>query len=586
MPLITSRPRVKTTVDGFPLAYQVFNEGNYVPILVDVERGTITDDLSSATVVFTASASDQFYISKSSEYPSQISLITVSPDRIQALVKLVKEDTLFYLNNSIGFQYSVGLKTDMGLMELERGYFNINPSIALGKLSQAPVPSVPPVVSLVAPTSTDTLYVNRVVRLLANASDAGGAIEKVDFYANDLKIGTNLNFSTKGSWDFRYIPNVSGSLTFYAIATDSSGNSTKSNAVAVSVQPEPILPTPNFSFTPLTGPDPLNVTFTNTSVGATSYSWNFGDGSALSTGISPTHTYSTSGNFTITLTATNTYGSAQISKPLVVSPNQAPSVTITNPVSGLSAIVGSSITLVAAAVDSDGTVASVKFKVNGVDLNSPITTPPYTTTWTPTVAGSYTVTAIAVDNGGLSTTSTPVLVGVSTPVPTVAVTAAKAGLINEVQVLSSTVAITGDTVSSVQFQVNGLNQGAADTTAPYSASWTPSIKGTYLVRAIATATQGGTAASSSVPVPIYDTKVVTEAAGISLAGSTGDYVLINNNVAAGGLPVSSDLYVGTTQIGVLNYSADAYNGKPFAFYRASNNTMYTGIVSFGTITLS
>ncbi len=593
MALITSRPQSKTTVDGLPLAYQLFTEGNYVPLVVEVERTTITDDLTNSVVVFSASGGkgSEYYISKSSEYPSQVSLISITSDRIKALVKLVKEDTLFFLDNVTNFQYSVGLRTDLGLMELERGFFNVNPSIALGKLSQAPVPDAPPLVTLIAPSSGQKLFVNKPLKLLAQASDIGGAIEKVEFYANEIKVGTNNSYSQKGVWDFRYNPTQAGSVTFYSIAYDSSGYSSKSNAVAVDVDPEPIIPTVNFGFTPLTGAAPLSVTFINTSVNAASYEWDFGDATAVSSAIAPTHIYQASGNYTVKLTATNLYGSVSLTKSITVNvaTNQPPTVSITNPAQGTSVVVGQQLALTASAADGDGSVAGVQIKVNGVNQGSLLTSSPYTTNFTPNQAGTYSITAVVTDNLGLTTTSAAVTLTVTAPTvptPTVSLTAPKAGLVNEAQTIAIAASVTGGTIDSVQLQVNAVNVGTPDTSTPYSISWTPVAKGVYAVRAVANASGGGMTTSTAVNVSIYDTKITTEGAGTSLAANAGDYVLLDNNQAAGGLPASADLFVGTEQVGVFNYSADAYNGKPFAFFRSSNSTMYTGTVASGTVTLN
>lgn len=563
-----------------------------MPLIVEVERTTITDDLTNAVVTFSASGGNgEYYVSKSSDFPAQISLISITSDRIKALVKLVKDDTLFYLDSVTAFKYSVGLKTDLGLMELESGFFNVNPSLSLGKDSQAPVPDAPATVELTAPKAGDKLSVGKAFKLLAKAADQGGAVEKVEFFANEIKIGTNSSYSVKGIWDFRYQPIQAGSVTFYAIAHDSSGNTSKSNAVAVTVEPERIPPTPNFSFVPLSGAAPLSVTFVNTSVNAASYIWDFGDGTAVSSAIAPTHVYTASGNYTITLTATNQFGGVLISKTIAVSAavNQPPAVSISNPANNTNIVAGQQITLTANASD-DGAIAAVLFKVNGADQGTAKTAPPFTQAWTPPTSGNYTIIAIATDNLGVSTSSNPVYVNVTAsaanPTPTISVTAPKAGLVNEAQTLNATAAVTGDTISGVQFRVNGANEGAPDTTSPYTRAWTPTAKGIYSISAIATAALGGTATSATLSVPVYDTKVTTEGAGTSLAANPGDYVLLDNNQNAGGLPAGADLFVGSEPVGVLNYSADAYNGKAFAFFRASNQTMYTGIVASGTVQLN
>lgn len=429
MPLITSRPKIKTTVDGLPLAYQLFTEGNYVPLIVEVERTTISDDLTNTVVTFSASGGNgEYYISKSSDFPAQISLISITQDRIKALVKLVKEDTFFYLDGVTAFKYSVGLKTDLGLMELESGFFNVNPSLTLGKDSKAPTPDAAASIELIAPKSTDKLSVGKSFKLLAKASDVGGAVEKVEFYANDILIGTNSSYSVKGVWDFKYVPTQAGSVTFYAIAYDSSENESKSAAIATSVTAETIPPTANFSFVPLTGSAPLSVTFVNTSVNAATYVWDFGDATAVSSAIAPVHIYQQSGNYTIKLTATNQFGVSTVTKNIVVTVavNQPPVVSVTNPANNSSVAVGQQISLTATATD-DGTIASVQFKVNGIDQGTALTAAPYTVAWTPATSGNYTITAIATDNLGVSTTSPAVFINAFVPPPEPTVTADDGG---------------------------------------------------------------------------------------------------------------------------------------------------------------
>src|SRR6185503_8914021 len=79
------------------------------------------------------------------------------------------------------------------------------------------------------------------------------------------------------------------------------------------------------------------------------------------------------------------------------------------------------IPLSAQASDADGSVAQVAFYA-GSTLIGTVTSAPYSITWSNVSAGSYTLTATAVDNRGAATTSAPVQVMVGTaPVPTSAV---------------------------------------------------------------------------------------------------------------------------------------------------------------------
>jgi PKD repeat protein len=75
-----------------------------------------------------------------------------------------------------------------------------------------------------------------------------------------------------------------------------------------------VTPVANFTGTPLTGTEPLAVTFTDSSTNTpTSWAWTFGDG-GTSTSQNPSHTYTTAGTFTVALTATNASGSNTLTR--------------------------------------------------------------------------------------------------------------------------------------------------------------------------------------------------------------------------------------------------------------------------------
>jgi chitinase len=93
--------------------------------------------------------------------------------------------------------------------------------------------------------------------------------------------------------------------------------------------------------------------------------------------------------------------------------NNPPTVNITSPAGGSSHTAGGSLTLTATAADNDGTISKVEF-YNGATKLATVTTSPYTYTWSSLVAGSYSLTAIATDNAGATTTSAAVAVTVKT----------------------------------------------------------------------------------------------------------------------------------------------------------------------------
>jgi PKD repeat protein len=148
-----------------------------------------------------------------------------------------------------------------------------------------------------------------------------------------------------------------------------------------------------------------------------SYSWEFGDGQTA-TGASPTHTYATAGTYPVRLTVINTNlvsGSAVQNMTVALSPpNIPPSVAIISPASGASFVEPATISVVATASDPDGTIGSVRFYI-GDTLIGTSTVAPYATPSITLARGTYTFTAVATDNAGLSTTSANVTITVAVP---------------------------------------------------------------------------------------------------------------------------------------------------------------------------
>ncbi|PWR69848.1 PKD domain-containing protein [Methanospirillum lacunae] len=89
-----------------------------------------------------------------------------------------------------------------------------------------------------------------------------------------------------------------------------------------------------FSAVPLSGPVPLDVSFTDQSVGVnnrTEYRWDFGDKSSLSRDKNPTHTYRNPGTYSVTLSLSGPHGSDIMKKDnyIAVAPPLAHIITAT-----------------------------------------------------------------------------------------------------------------------------------------------------------------------------------------------------------------------------------------------------------------
>jgi hypothetical protein len=95
-----------------------------------------------------------------------------------------------------------------------------------------------------------------------------------------------------------------------------------------------------------------------------------------------------------------------------VPPNEAPIVNITSPSNGASFTAPASITISADATDSDSGISRVDFFA-GTTLLGTTNNAPYALSWTGVPVGAYSLTAVATDPLGLSTTSAPVSITVT-----------------------------------------------------------------------------------------------------------------------------------------------------------------------------
>jgi plastocyanin len=100
--------------------------------------------------------------------------------------------------------------------------------------------SVPPSVSLTAPTNNSTFAAPWAGTLRATATDSDGTVSKVDFFAGTSKLGTVSNPSANVSFTVTNL--AAGTYNLTAVATDNSGANTTSAAVVIKVvTPVPIL---------------------------------------------------------------------------------------------------------------------------------------------------------------------------------------------------------------------------------------------------------------------------------------------------------------------------------------------------------
>lgn len=121
------------------------------------------------------------------------------------------------------------------------------------------------------------------------------------------------------------------------------------------------------------------------------------------------------GSYSLTAMAHDDDGATRTSAavPITVSgSNVPPTVSLTSPSPGASFVAPATVPLAANAADSDGTVTQVEFFANGGSIGID-TVAPYAINWSGVPAGSYSLTAVATDDDGATTTSSPVNITVT-----------------------------------------------------------------------------------------------------------------------------------------------------------------------------
>jgi predicted phage tail protein len=186
--------------------------------------------------------------------------------------------------------------------------------------------------------------------------------------------------------------------------------------------------------------------------------------------------------------------------------NKPPTVSLTAPAAGATFTAPATINLAATASDPENQLARVEF-YQGSTLIATDTASPYTATWTSAPAGTFALTAVAVDAAGNRTTSAPVSVTVNATTnkpPTVSLTAPAAGATFTAPATISLAATASDPenqLARVEFYRSGTLI-SSDTAAPYTATWSSAPGGTYSLTAVAVDAAGNRTTSAAVSITV------------------------------------------------------------------------------------
>ena len=373
-----------------------------------------------------------------------------------------------------------------------------------------------PNISLAA--SPAAIAVGASTNLTATATDPDGSIVRVTFYDGPTQIGQR----TAAPFTLVYTPPAVGNHSISAVAVDDRGAQTGSNHIVVAVSPttnQP--PTVSVTTSPTSAPvgQPTTLTATASDSDGSISKVQFYNGTTMIGQVAAppyklTWTPPSAGQYVLTAVAFDNFNAQTTSAAVTFLSNDgrlntAPTITLSSSSTSLTA--GQSATLTAVATDADGAVSKVDF-FSGFTLLASDATSPYSATFTPAAAGTYTVSARATDNDNSSTNSNTVTItvaaapggggGTSPTLPRIVL-----GLANPTQpgtlltpgsmvnlTTPTATAVSPNTVLRVQFYMNGTLL-ATDTTSPYTASATLPTAGNYDFYAVITDSAGQSAST-------------------------------------------------------------------------------------------
>ena len=426
---------------------------------------------------------------------------------------------------------------DLGAFENQTfGGFNTSDDV-IDEFTVAGPIKTPPVVAMTAPANGS--YVNGgTITVAANATDTVG-VTGVQFMLDGANLGavvTGAGPAYSISWNTTGVAN--GAHTLSAVATDTAGNTaTSSVSVTMDNTPPAVSMTAPANGSYVNGGTVTATASTTDSVGVTGVQFML-DGAnlgAVVTGAGPAYSVSWNtagisiGPHTLSAVATDAAGNSATTSISVTMDTIAPTVSITAPANG-TAINGGTITVTANATDGVG-VTGVQFKLDGSNLGAVVTGagPIYSVSWNATgvSSGPHTLSAVATDTAG-NVGASSVSVTIATTAPAISITTPA----NGAYVNGGTITVTANAtdsvgVTGVQFELDGVNLGAAVTGAgpTYSISWNTAAvtNGSHTLSAVATDAAGNTA-TASIPVTMNNTpptvSMTSPASGSFVNGGT------------------------------------------------------------------
>lgn len=288
-----------------------------------------------------------------------------------------------------------------------------------------PNPNSRPFVTIASPTTGTTYVGPTTVTLSATATDNDGTITSVNFYEGRTLIGTAAPIGGN-QYQLSFTANF-GPHTLVAVATDSGGRSTLSEPISVFVNGTGTVNITSPSAGSVLDPSSnLTVTASATNISGPITKVEFfansvllGEGSPSGNQYSISWNNAPPGGYVLTAVLTDNSGVITNSLPVNISVTNKPTLTILSPTDGMTYPLLSRVVILANAQDSDGFVDKVDFYANGslIGTGSAIGEDRFTTDWTQVPTGVYSLTAVATDDLGVTTTSAAITIRINTSTP-------------------------------------------------------------------------------------------------------------------------------------------------------------------------
>jgi hypothetical protein len=385
-----------------------------------------------------------------------------------------------------------------------------------------------PEVSITGPANGTA--VSGTVTVTAVASDAVGVagvqfkLDGTDLGAEDTSAPYSTTWETSGT--------TPGGHTLTAVARNIAGHQTVSAAVAVTVAdttaPAIAISSPSAGAN-ISGMVTVSANASdNVGIAGVQFKLDGADLKAEDTSapysISWDAATATLGAHTLSALARDAAGNQTTSAAVTVTVADviAPTVMLSAPASGATV---TGVTTVSALANDNVGVVGVQFLLDGADLGLEDTTDPFTISWDTSEAsiGAHMLTAVARDSAGNRTTSPGIAVTVpDTTAPQVSLGTPAVGASVSGTITVSAAASDNVGVREVQFQLDGVDLGAEDSSAPYSISWDTgtALLGAHTLTAIASDAAGNQTTSAAVAVTVVDTSSPTVALTLPANGAT------------------------------------------------------------------